>query len=186
MASSRRTHSGGRIHTRSVTPQHVCTHCYDRTWSKASRRGSGPAACHHRRNVFVFGFDQGNRQVFIIENRVPLCFPLLRVANLPRTIMRPAVNETSRRICSASSQPAIITAGVMNFAQMSDSLSDFLFMGICYSDSRCWIHMPALARFPRQPARSCPLWSTPSTQATAGTVDNQASDGLLASFQRCP
>jgi len=41
-------------------------------------------------------------------------------------MIRPFVNETSSRICACRSHPAAHTAGVMNFVQMSRSLSDAL------------------------------------------------------------
>jgi integrase len=50
----------------------------------------------------------------------------VRLTSLPRTMMRPLVKLTSSRICSSPSQPAAVTAGVMNFEQMSLSLSCFL------------------------------------------------------------
>ena len=41
-------------------------------------------------------------------------------------MIRPLVKQTSSRICDSTSQPACLTAGVMNLVQMSRSLSDFL------------------------------------------------------------
>lgn len=63
---------------------------------------------------------------FVLIPSARLTFP--RVTSLPRTIMRPLVKLTSRRIWSASSHPARTTAGVMNLAQISDSLRFFLFI----------------------------------------------------------
>src|SRR4051794_13896834 len=51
---------------------------------------------------------------------------LPRVTSFPRTMIRPLVKSTSRRICVVSSQPARVTAGVMNLLEISVSLSDFL------------------------------------------------------------
>jgi len=42
---------------------------------------------------------------------------------LPRTTIRPLMKLTSSRICVISSQSADFTAGVMNFVQVSRSLS---------------------------------------------------------------
>src|SRR5262249_38997878 len=49
-----------------------------------------------------------------------------RLRNRPFTITRPLVKVTSSRTCVRRSHPARPRAGVMNFVQISRSLSDFL------------------------------------------------------------
>jgi hypothetical protein len=58
-----------------------------------------------------------------------------RLDFLPRTKIRPLVNDTSSRNCVITSQPASTIAGVMNLVQMSRSLKDFL----SASDMPIWL-----------------------------------------------
>src|SRR4030042_7033673 len=78
-------------------------------------------------------------------------------------MIRPFVNETSSRICDRTSQPACLTAGVMNLVQMSRSLRFFLFSKI--------IEVLLYVPFLRCDAK--PLWSNEGSLSPNGHVYNQ-------------
>jgi hypothetical protein len=76
----------------------------------------------------VLRLDDRKRDVRLVIEDVVGALPFPLVTSIPRTIMRPRVKRTSSRIWVRGSQPAFVTAGVMNFEQMSRSLSAFLLM----------------------------------------------------------
>ena len=78
--------------------------------------------------IVVLGLDESEGDVRLVIEDVVGTLSLAAANQLAATMIRPLVKLTSWRICDISSQPAYFTAGVMNFVQMSRSLSTFLFM----------------------------------------------------------
>ena len=88
------------------------------------------------RVVVVLRLDDRDRDVGLVVEDVVRELRLPPGHHLAADVDLPFVKWTSRRICVCSSHPAPMTAGVMNFAQMSASLRSFLFISRSRTTSR--------------------------------------------------